>query len=362
MAINEVSKRRRALERHTKKVISIESSPTAENILKCNQQSQSPLFGRFPPEIRNEIFSLALLQYEDVTKPYRKNRERYRPGHRAPHIISTNLLLTCRRIWLEANHWPMEHAVHSFWGYYDDSGYDRDPEVSGRSEDGLYYHSDDVDFEPFNKKLTVLQRSRVKHIHVFTPVSWLDMYLDESFLWKALESDLTNLHSFTITIRHVDWWKWDKNRAPRISKFDLYDSWIKELIHRLLDNRFDEFRLELETLEGHVDKLRQIVDKVKLLKPVDGRGWESHDDVRWQLIEPVAETTWSGPTDIGFEDKSISQDHDKLDYRVFTLKWKRLDSQLPQELEQQWEAEGSLIKTAERGKYHGLYISPLDKV
>jgi hypothetical protein len=99
----------------TDKVISIETSPTPENISKCNQQLQSLLFKILPAEIRNDIFSLALLQYEDLANPYSEHDFCYRPGHRARRIVSTDLLLTCRRVWLEANHWPMEQAVHSFW-------------------------------------------------------------------------------------------------------------------------------------------------------------------------------------------------------------------------------------------------------
>jgi len=106
---------RRDIETRTKKALTIETSPTPENISKCNQQLQSPLFSILPAEIRNDIFSLALMQYEDLTQPYPENDFCYRPGHRARRIVSTELLLTCRRIWLEANHWPMEQAVHSFW-------------------------------------------------------------------------------------------------------------------------------------------------------------------------------------------------------------------------------------------------------
>lgn len=115
MAALESFSNRRDIETRTKKALTIETSPTPENISKCNQQLQSPLFGILPAEIRNDIFSLALLQYEDLTQPYPENDFCYRPGHRARRVVSTQLLLTCRRIWLEANHWPMEQAVHSFW-------------------------------------------------------------------------------------------------------------------------------------------------------------------------------------------------------------------------------------------------------
>ena len=63
----------RGIETRTKKSLVIETSPTPENISKCNEQLQSPLFGILPAEIRNDVFSLALLQYEDLTQPYPEN-------------------------------------------------------------------------------------------------------------------------------------------------------------------------------------------------------------------------------------------------------------------------------------------------
>jgi len=42
-----------------------------------NYQSQSSLFGNIPGEIRNEIFALALVQYEDEEAAYPKDSYQY---------------------------------------------------------------------------------------------------------------------------------------------------------------------------------------------------------------------------------------------------------------------------------------------
>jgi hypothetical protein len=71
MDSTESTEKRHEIEAQTKRALSIETSPTPENISKCNQQLQSPLLKILPAEIRNDVFSLALLQYEDLADPHR---------------------------------------------------------------------------------------------------------------------------------------------------------------------------------------------------------------------------------------------------------------------------------------------------
>ncbi|GKT83274.1 hypothetical protein Ct61P_01124 [Colletotrichum tofieldiae] len=58
------------------------SSATSSSIdiTGCNQQLESPLFSVLPGEIRNEIFALALIQYEDFESAYPEDSYWYRPG------------------------------------------------------------------------------------------------------------------------------------------------------------------------------------------------------------------------------------------------------------------------------------------
>ncbi|KAJ7054395.1 hypothetical protein C8F01DRAFT_940529, partial [Mycena amicta] len=65
-------------------------------------QTQSPLFGILPPELRTIIFADALLLDADLTQPYSKHTYYYRPGFQHAQLIpAIALLATCRLIYLE---------------------------------------------------------------------------------------------------------------------------------------------------------------------------------------------------------------------------------------------------------------------
>jgi hypothetical protein len=310
---------RDSIETRTKKALTIETNPSPENISKCNQQLQSPLFGILPPEIRNDIFSLALMQYEDLTQTYPENDFSYRPGHRARRIVSTELLLTCRRIWLEANHWPMEQAVHSFWfDHY------RRPRWT---HTGTW--NDDIRFMRFMDKFP--SSLRIKHIQISAQLYWFEGSLFHSHLWKRLADKSLYLDTFTVTIRHSDWWNWESDAPLRFE-----EGQVRDLLRKLGATRTSEFHLELETLEWRMDQLRTIVHDLRSLNIYEP---EESDDVQWELIEPSQEITWSGPTDVGGEEHDIYAKRDKLDYRIVTVKWRRRNP-LVESTEQRWREQG----------------------
>jgi len=327
MATTESTPAWRDLEARTKKVLSMETSPTPENIGKCNQQTQSLLFSVIPPEIRNNIFSLALLQYEDLTQPYPEHDYCYRPGHRARRIVSTELLLTCRRIWLEANHWPMEQAVHSFW--FDS---DRRPKWTEA------VNSDVFRLKKFMEKFTPTQRLHVKHVQLSAQMYWLNRNLMWSEIWNYLGDRSLSLDTLTVTIRHSDWWFWESD-AP----LKLDTDWLHAALRKPAASRISEFRLELETLEWRMDQLRPILDSLKSLTICE---LDFSEDADWELVEPFDETTWSGPTNIGDEARDVYTKRDKLDYRIVTVKWRRRNH-VVEGVERRWREEGSLLKLTE---------------
>jgi hypothetical protein len=344
MASTESTKTSKENEVLTDKVISIETSPTPENISRCNQQLQSPLFKILPAEIRNDIFSLALLQYEDLANPYPEHDFCYRPGHRARRIVSTDLLLTCRRIWLEANHWPMEQAVHSFW--FDA---DRRPAWTKSEHNSGTFH-DDRRFFDIVKNLTPLQKSRIKHIQVSAQMYWLERSIRFSKLWNRSAYDMPTLSTFTITIRHSDWWLWEEGEPLRIDA-----TWLSDLLQSPEATHISEFRLELETLESHVNQLRPILES---LKPAAEPSKNDIVPVRWEILEPFEESFWSGPTNVGGEEREIYSQRDKLDYHITTMKWKRREP-AAEKMEQRWREDGSLLKLVDApanlwdSQYHG---------
>jgi hypothetical protein len=65
----------------------------------CYPQNKSPLFNKFPGEIRNSIFDFALS--ENDSDPINREAFFYRPDYPAFREISTSLLQTCRLVFLE---------------------------------------------------------------------------------------------------------------------------------------------------------------------------------------------------------------------------------------------------------------------
>ena len=105
------------MEHRSGQEISIEDVETRATFQKCHSQEQSPLFVVLPREIRDLIWASATAPYEDERHRYAENEYYYRPGHTARLRTDTRLLLTCRRVWLEANRFPMLQAEHCFWYY-----------------------------------------------------------------------------------------------------------------------------------------------------------------------------------------------------------------------------------------------------
>jgi hypothetical protein len=80
-----------------------------------NYQSQSPLFGLLPGEIRNEIFALALLQYESDAAAYPKDSYWYRPGFAGPRRSCSGLLRTCKLAYAEGRQVFLDQLEWAFW-------------------------------------------------------------------------------------------------------------------------------------------------------------------------------------------------------------------------------------------------------
>jgi hypothetical protein len=80
-----------------------------------NYQLQSPLFGVLPGEIRNDIFALALMSYEDEAATYPKDSYWYRPGFSAPSKSESALLRTCKAAYAECQKVFFRDSEWAFW-------------------------------------------------------------------------------------------------------------------------------------------------------------------------------------------------------------------------------------------------------
>lgn len=105
---------------YTIAVLATTMAPTWDlqhDLTPSNFQSQCPLFGRLPGEIRNDIFSLVLVQYEDQDegKAYPVDSYWYRPGFRGPRRSSSALLRTCKLAYAEGQKVFLRELEWAFW-------------------------------------------------------------------------------------------------------------------------------------------------------------------------------------------------------------------------------------------------------
>ena len=91
------------------------TASTHLNFIPHNYQTQSPLFGVLPGEIRNQIFALALVQYEDDEAAYPKDSYWYRPGFAGPRKSSSALLRTCKLAYHEGKQVFYSEIEWAFW-------------------------------------------------------------------------------------------------------------------------------------------------------------------------------------------------------------------------------------------------------
>jgi hypothetical protein len=160
--------------------------PLAPRLKAVFSQPFSPLYnGRIPPEIRAKIFEFVLTENE--SREYSKDNHYSRPGYRSQKGISTSLLLTCRRVYLEAHHLPLANKEHVFWHY-------REPYAIDYEDEGYYFSR----FRPD-------QLAFVREVHLFTQQFWLEGSLQSVCKLTALQG----IEKMKITLRRGDWWFWE---------------------------------------------------------------------------------------------------------------------------------------------------------
>lgn len=262
----------KSIEGETGKTLSIETKPTPVNLAKCNPQDRSPIFSRLPAEIRDEIFSLVLLQHGGLEK-------------RVPRrITSTDILLTCRRVWLEANHWPMLQAVHKFWSLDDER-----PSWVGPTERGRF--SEFARAQLLFHRLTPTQAKQLRHIQILGGPGM--SCGSGSCLLQMLATHDLRIDSFKITIRREDWTPvkvgWDGTRYHRLP---IDTEGLCYLLCSALARNISQLRLELELPSefGVDEKVTKLVESVKAAVE------EASDIDMIPIDQPSLERTWSSPT------------------------------------------------------------------
>lgn len=290
-----------------------------------NPQSECPFFRSLPFELRTRIFEFALTSYEDVYKPrsitrnescdHQNDYQMYRPGHFCHRRISTDLLRTCKLIYLETSLLPASINTHTLC-------YDWSP--------GLSFPIPSV-AKTYFKKMSAEQLQSVRHIQLFVASSRLRTkdpgrfrsetpFAELGYLREPLDTDAEPLSdggtpmevygrwdslggpypkTLIMTIRHFDW----------RGSFSGYGFDLGPMLeNKHWENVFgglNLLKMELEVQERHRPLLEPTVQRLLDFTFDIGQG-------KMLAASDVQETTWTGLVDFGtwpapeWEDAKIS--------------------------------------------------------
>lgn len=243
----------------------ISSSSSPDDPCLPDPQTSSPLFTKLPPELRNRIFFLALLEHDNTSRPVPFHSLAYRPTHPFARSISgLPLLQTCKLIYLSFYLVPVETTIHDDYACF--------PLVDN---DHIPFRRAKPSAEAF-ASMTVQQREAVQTIQVYTrqgffgTLNWGDcvIYLSDV---SRIDSGYSRLRSFVegqvrptkliVTVRHHDWKEWRGDKALEMSEFHTRN-WKRESFWAFGD-RLREIVIELETTEERKDELESIVEDVR---------------------------------------------------------------------------------------------------
>ncbi|KAF1819750.1 uncharacterized protein K489DRAFT_343755 [Dissoconium aciculare CBS 342.82] len=256
------------------------------------------------------------MPYEDPACPYKTTDYYYRPGHNARNKSCTSLLYTCRRAWIEANHLPLQLAEPTFWMRNEE----RQPEWTRRNrsdekDDGL---RDEKRFLKLMNRLTVNNRVNLKGIHIFAQVFWLEQDMWANMVFDGAEMDHTSFawpSEVKMTIRHTDWWCWERNRPLSIQ-----DDCIRRLLDRPALKSAEHFILDLETLRSSrekVDQLENIIRRIKTKQKMIG-DWVIDDDSGLEISQ------WTRPGNIDGKPVPAHTHLTQLDYCIYRVRWENM--------------------------------------
>lgn len=246
-------------------------------------QNQSALFNALPAEVRNRIFSIALTAYDDKSKPYRPQNWFYRPDWHFHRKISTTLLRTCKRVYLECHLLPLALNSHTFWAgadrgppsHYFASAYQKPPPFSHGN-----FLGNCENFRGFFNNLTAEQRGAVGELHFFFQQCCLEIVRFS----PPLDPDSGRpvaAKKVKITIRHQDWYWWEHNEKLGLcpwkrgrTEWHQMDTPMPRTRMEWLSSQgwgaqlqyiqgLEELELELETLVEKREQMDGIVERAK---------------------------------------------------------------------------------------------------
>ncbi|OCK83006.1 hypothetical protein K432DRAFT_292037 [Lepidopterella palustris CBS 459.81] len=249
--------------------------------LNCHAQRQSPLFSVLPPELRNQIFELAVSQYDDLSRPYRENAYWYRPGHHYEPRTDTRLLRTCRLVYYETCVIPMRSATHHVYFEH------------GISVPNYFFH--------FARK----EQENIYHLHIFTNFRQYEL----RFIQNLLTGLRLHWKRITMTVRTTDWLTWDDGGSARDME--------KNLKTLILPDSCKEFVLEFEAPATRKTERDQRISGAAT--------WEfkaQSGAVFTTEASRIAISTWTGSADINGVHWGVHSPGTTIEYHVSKLTWR----------------------------------------
>lgn len=254
-------------------------------------QKASPLFTVIPPELRSQIFSLALADFPDPSADRRYAAETCytRPSYFAPRKSDARLLRTCRAVYGETWFLPFLLREQTHWL----SSRDRAPPEydTFRSRQHLRQTLAEIAMQQQQQHGQHGGPSfEIESLRVFA-----QMYmLEADHLVALLQTPYLYPRSLTLTIRHADWWWWETDAALRFE-----GSWLAGVC-RALPSSVREVHIELESLERkkkQVDAIAKQMGEKWFFSRTDGV--VLYPDVTGKAVTVerwTGSSTWHGET------------------------------------------------------------------
>lgn len=239
-------------------------------------QDNSPLF-QIPAEIRNLIYQYALADYPDPSakKRYHESTCYTRPSYFAPRRSSIDLLLTCRLICSESWFLPFLLREHTHWL----TQWDRAPPE--------YDYRRQVD--RLSIQLRAIQGRCGGYPVVINRLKVFAQMYKVPAIANLLATPGLFPRSLTLTIRHTDWWYWERDNPL---SFDAH--WIDEFC-RFLPKTVREVCIELESVErkkNQVDIIAEQMQEKWFFRTADGD--TLYGDGQKRTSTWTGSSTWHG--------------------------------------------------------------------
>lgn len=242
-----------------------------------HSQDLSPLFNKLPSEIRNLIYEYAFT--EDPAAPPSAHNFAVQPNHEETPLpaevtrdspppntdgtlstdwylapvrttsdwvrpdcpgaaMPTDLLRTCKRIYLEARGLPIPQKEFRFYFY---RGPKEQPDYITQADFERFFNQTLAQWSsvPNYRRLDLVSRSflaflrswerwqrlyspavQVRSVRLFAQMFWLEDRSNRNLSWICSQTDyFSKVENLRITFRRSDWWWWEDNRPPLISPF-----------------------------------------------------------------------------------------------------------------------------------------------